>query len=151
MRNIHKIIVHCSVSNFGDAALIRTWHTDPKPKGRGWRDIGYHFVICNGFRTSGCKYDPTVDGLVETGRPVEQVGAHCAGHNSDSIGVCLIGDRLFTGRQLYEALPELLYSLIGNYELEVNDIHGHYEFNGHKSCPNIDIYLIRNAVLDLRL
>ena len=45
MREIKKIIIHCSDSEFGDAALIDKWH-----KERGWTGIGYHYVILNGCR-----------------------------------------------------------------------------------------------------
>ena len=45
---------------------------------RGWRDIGYHFVI-------------GLDGQVHEGRPIEETGAHTKGHNFDSIGICYIG------------------------------------------------------------
>ena len=44
-RKIKNIIIHCSVSDFGDAELIRSWHVDE----RGWRDIGYNGVILNGI------------------------------------------------------------------------------------------------------
>jgi N-acetylmuramoyl-L-alanine amidase len=86
MRKINRIFVHCSDTPTGrdvSAADIKRWHTDPKPKGNGWRDIGYSHVI-------------RIDGTIELGRPVEQVGAHVAGHNSDSIGICLVGRDKFT-------------------------------------------------------
>ena len=40
--------------------------------------IGYHFVIRR-------------DGTVETGRKLDEIGAHVEGHNSESIGICLVG------------------------------------------------------------
>ena len=43
MRKIEKIIVHCSATPEGkhySVDTIRKWHLK-----RGWRDIGYHFVI----------------------------------------------------------------------------------------------------------
>lgn len=46
--------------------------------GRGWSDIGYHFVIGR-------------DGRREVGRPLEIAGAHARGSNRNSIGICLIG------------------------------------------------------------
>ncbi|VEI47016.1 Uncharacterised protein [Actinobacillus equuli] len=32
-----------------------------------------------------------IDGSVETGRQVGEIGAHVKGHNSNSVGICLIG------------------------------------------------------------
>ena len=76
MREIKSIILHCSATPEGKdftVADITRWH-----KERGFRTIGYHYVV---YR----------DGTVHKGRPVEQIGAHCEGHNKNSIGVCYIG------------------------------------------------------------
>ena len=56
MRKIRKIIIHCSATPEGkdiDAEEIRQWHLD-----KGWRDIGYHYVI-------------KLDGTVEEGGPLK--------------------------------------------------------------------------------
>ncbi|HRM59675.1 MAG TPA: N-acetylmuramoyl-L-alanine amidase, partial [Megamonas funiformis] len=45
----------------------------------GWSGIGYHMFI----RKSG---------LIETGRPLEDIGAHTYQHNNSSIGICLSGN-----------------------------------------------------------
>jgi N-acetylmuramoyl-L-alanine amidase len=83
MRKISLLVVHCSATpptmDVG-ADTIRRWHQEA-----GYRTIGYHYVI----RRSG---------LVEAGRPVEQVGAHVRGHNANSIGVCLVGGIDATGK-----------------------------------------------------
>ena len=76
MRNINKIIVHCSATPEGKEFSvddIRRWHLQ-----RGFADIGYHFVIY-------------LDGSVHVGRPLAKAGAHCKGHNAHSVGVCYIG------------------------------------------------------------
>lgn len=145
MREIKKVIIHCSDSGFGDAALIDKWH-----KERGWNGIGYHYVILNGCRkammTGFEPYKKEDDGWIETGRPIEEVGAHCEGQNSDSIGICLIGRHHFSAKQLYVSLPSLLKDLFYGYRILAGQIYGHYEFNPQKSCPNIDIALIKDYV-----
>lgn len=76
MRTIDKIIIHCSATKEGlnfNVNDIRRWH-----KAKGWKDVGYHYVIC-------------LDGTVQPGRPIAQVGAHCSGYNKNSIGICYIG------------------------------------------------------------
>ena len=138
MRKINKLIIHCSDSSFGDAAVIDSWH-----KERGWDGIGYHYVVLNGFRKSGQNYNPVEDGLVEPGRPIVRVGAHCRGHNTNSIGVCLIGKRLFSAKQLYKALPKLIRR-IGLDTVGEIEVVGHYELDGGKSCPNIDMDILRD-------
>lgn len=48
MRQINKIVVHCSATPEGkDFTVdnIRDWHIN----GRGWKDIGYHYVQLHGL------------------------------------------------------------------------------------------------------
>lgn len=116
MRAIHKAIIHCAATpNFKvfDRADIDRWH-----KERGWSGIGYHYVI-------------RVDGVVELGRPEEKIGAHCKGHNKDSIGICMIGTDEFTPEQ-WKALKALRKTLKAKYS--GISFHGHNEFS-EKECP----------------
>jgi len=72
MRDIDKIIVHCTATPEGRHTTVddvRRWHLD-----RGWSDIGYHFLIY-------------LDGSLHSGRPIEHPGAYCKGHNKGSIGI----------------------------------------------------------------
>jgi hypothetical protein len=102
-----NVIIHCSDSSFGNAALITTWHVLPKPIGRGWSNIGYHYVILNG-RLSAFKHHSYFDGHIETGRPLDddkdiendEIGAHAVGWNH-AVGICLVGlSGTFTEAQL---------------------------------------------------
>lgn len=81
MRSINLIVVHCSATPAGldiGAREIRRMHMDPKRPGGPFSDIGYHYVI-------------RLDGSFEAGRALEVPGAHVQGHNSHSIGICLVG------------------------------------------------------------
>lgn len=140
MRPIRTIIIHCSDSDFGDAKTIDAWHRE-----RGWTGIGYHAVITNGCLKHGETYNPIHDGVIQPGRPVESIGAHCKGHNADSIGICLIGTHFFTSKQL-QSLQQLLRKHCAAYSIKPDSIHTHYEFDQGKTCPNIDITLIRDLV-----
>ena len=73
MRKISKIIIHCSATPEGKDFTVKD--IDRCHRQRGFRSIGYHFVI---YR----------DGTVHRGRDIEEVGAHCVGHNLSSIGIC---------------------------------------------------------------
>lgn len=84
MRPIKSIVVHCSATPNGQEFTredIDSWH-----KQRGWKKIGYHFVI-------------ELDGSIRIGRPVEEIGAHVQGYNSKTIGICMIGTDKFTQAQ----------------------------------------------------
>lgn len=76
MRTIDSIIIHCSATRGGTdftTADIDQWHRQ-----RGFREIGYHYVI-------------RLDGTIEKGRSIEKEGAHCHGWNRKSIGICYVG------------------------------------------------------------
>ena len=134
MRKISKIIIHCSATPEGKdftVQQIRQWHTTPKPKGNGWRDIGYHFVI---YR----------DGSVHPGRPVEQIGAHTSGHNANSIGICYIGGCAPDGKTPKDTRTGCQKKALEKY---VKDFHrrfpdvrivGHNELAA-KACPSFDV------------
>lgn len=129
MRNINKIIVHCSATPEGKdvkTETIRGWHI----KGNGWNDIGYHYVI-------------ELDGSVHKGRDESKVGAHCQGYNSNSIGICYVGGVAKDGKtpkdtrteKQKESLLALLKELKAKYPRAT--IHGHREFAA-KACPSFD-------------
>lgn len=146
-RRIELIVVHCSDSIFGNAELIDMWH-----RRRGWRCIGYHFVILNGYPDVE-SYDLKrpqfwVNGVVEAGRPVNQIGAHArGGHNQHSVGICLIGKRQFTQQQ-FRSLVDLVGKLRRDYPRA--NLVGHYELlrpgDPPKTCPNMDMDWVRGLI-----
>ena len=146
MRSIDLVVIHCSYSEYGNAALIDGWHRQ-----RGWEGIGYHYVLLNGYPDADshrlrrpCFW---LDGVVETGRPLEVVGAHTRGHNRNSVGICLIGREQFTQQQ-FETLTRLIGELrVGRPRLRLA---GHYELLGPrdppKTCPNMDMDWLRGLL-----
>jgi N-acetyl-anhydromuramyl-L-alanine amidase AmpD len=135
-RKVKQIIIHCSDTyarmDIG-AEEIRKWHTEE----RGWKDIGYHFVIRR-------------DGTLETGRDLdkdgdifEEVGAHTVGYNGASIAICMVGgkgddgkaENNFTLKQ-FETLESTLRFIKSVYPKATT--HGHREF-AQKECPSFDV------------
>ncbi len=139
-RQVDMVVVHCSDSTWGDAAIIDQWH-----KERKWKGIGYHGVILNGRRTSHGEYNPAEDGLLESGRALDEIGAHCKGYNSRSVGICLIGKEDFTEAQM-NGLIQNLANLLRHFNLDANAVYGHYELDDHKTCPNLDMDEIRDRL-----
>ncbi len=123
-RNITEIIVHCTATPAGrrvSVADIDSWHRQ-----RGFNGIGYHYVV-------------ELDGHIAQGRPVHLTGAHCKGHNSNSIGVVYVGGLDADGRAAdtrtaaqRKALAGLLDDLRKLYPGAA--IHGHRDFAA-KECP----------------
>lgn len=126
MRKLSRIILHCTATPEGkhfDVATIRRWHV----KDRGWKDIGYHYVIY-------------LDGSVHEGRPLAQAGAHTTGHNADSIGVVYVGgcDAKMKAKDTLNELQEVamvnLIQALRSTHGEMT-LHGHNEFAA-KACPS---------------
>lgn len=128
---ITHLVVHCSAEPHGRptrAKDIDRWHRQ-----QGWLRIGYHFVI-------------PVDGTVETGRPLDQAGAHVQGWNRSTIGICLVGgldpatrhpSPAFAPVQL-TALEGLLRDLLRDHPGA--EVLGHRDFPGvAKACPSFDV------------
>lgn len=129
MRKIEKIVVHCSANKEDSgttAADIARWHV----QGLGWKEIGYHYVV-------------EEDGRIVKGRDESIAGAHAAGHNRRSIGVCYTGGLDRTGNPKDTrtpaqkvALVRLLRELRSRYPEAV--IVGHNALNRLKECPCFD-------------
>ena len=57
-KQLTYLVIHCTATPEGrevSADEIRRWHTSPKPKGRGWKQVGYSDII---------HLDGTVENLV---------------------------------------------------------------------------------------
>ena len=141
MRRLTEIIVHCTATPEGKNYTvedIRHWH-----KERGFSDIGYHYVIY-------------LDGSVHKGRPIEKVGAHCSGHNANSIGIAYVGGldkdynpkNTLTPRQ-EESLYNLIVELMKKYPSIVS-VSGHRAYAA-KACPCFDVPQWFNLKMKMRL
>lgn len=135
-RPLREIILHCTATRpewmdgrqtADKVAEVRRWH-----KARGWRDIGYHFLIDR-------------NGTIASGRPLGETGAHTIGRNSGTIGVALIGghgaaatdkfEQHFTGAQDV-ALRQLIAAL--NAQFGPLAISGHNQWAA-KACPGFNV------------
>jgi N-acetylmuramoyl-L-alanine amidase len=121
---IRLIIIHCSASDnpeHDDISVIRKWH-----KEKGYDDVGYHYFIRK-------------NGVIQKGRKLFEVGAHCKNHNSNTVGICLSGNKKFTSAQFKAAalivhdLDEILPNLMPN------PVYPHSFFDENKTCPNFPI------------
>lgn len=141
-RPMHTIVIHCSATKEGvayDREDIKKWHL-----ARGFKDVGYHFVV-------------KLDGTIELGRPLNQVGAHVSGGNTGTIGICYIGGLDANGKAKdtrtnaqKESLLKLITLLKEN--ITIKAIKGHRDYskdlNGNgiiekheyiKMCPCFEV------------
>ena len=129
MRTITLIVIHCSAVRPGQrssAEDIDKWHKD-----RGWKGIGYHYVIRR-------------DGSIEKGRDIAEVGAHCYPHNSHSIGICYEGGLNEKGEaadtrtpEQKEVLRKLVVQLHRKFPKAL--IVGHHDLEPSKPCPCFEV------------
>jgi len=129
VRAINRIIIHCAATKPGmDIGVkeIRKWHVE----GNRWNDVGYHYVIRR-------------NGDIEKGRNDAISGAHVAGHNADSIGICLVGGIDDAGkpasnfaRAQWAALEHLVKELMALYPGAA--VSGHNDWTTAKACPSFN-------------
>ena len=147
--DIDAIVIHCSATRAEQD--VKAADIDKQHKERGFKMIGYHFVI-------------DLDGTIEKGRPLTMNGAHCntkglsnKSYNSHSIGICLIGGLDKDGNPADTFTPEQmisLHKLVNELEMEydVKEVIGHRDaspdLNGDgkisknewiKACPCFDV------------
>lgn len=124
------IVIHCSATkpdmDIG-ARDITAWHLK-----RGFSTIGYHYVIRR-------------DGTVESGRPIDAVGAHVEGHNLHSVGICMVGGLGKDGKPAPEYTPAQ-WTELKRLVLKILErfpgckIVGHRDLPGvAKACPSFDV------------
>lgn len=127
MRHITEIIIHCTATP-ADREItmdeLRKWH-----KERGYTDVGYHYVV-------------HLDGSIENGRPITRIGAHCLGHNAESIGIAYVGGLDACGKPAdtrtvaqIEGLKVAVRTL--REAFGKLPVYGHNEFS-NKQCPCFD-------------
>jgi hypothetical protein len=133
---VAAIFIHCSATQpdwmegqslSAKVAEITRWH-----KKRGWGTIGYHWVIDR-------------NGEITKGRDESMQGAHVAGHNTGSIGICLIGGHGSSENDRFgeNYTPEqeiALFNLIQDIKTRANitQIRGHNEVAA-KACPGFNV------------
>lgn len=125
------IVVHVTATQEGKEFHVKD--IDKMHRQRGFTAIGYHYLIC-------------LDGTVEKGRPDDTVGAHVTGHNSNSIGISLVGGLSSDGKLAPKdtrtpaqkvALEKLVKELAARYPNA--KVLGHRDFSPDKN---------RNGVVD---
>lgn len=130
MRSIHSIVVHHSASGKPTTPQqITAWHKD-----RGFTAIGYHAVI---WKTA------TGAWRLSAGRPESQVGAHCKGFNTGTIGVCVTGNYEVDTLEpeAVQILTSLLIEWCIKHNVQSDRIYGHREKGDTPTaCPGARLF-----------
>lgn len=106
-----------------EVSFIQDFHQN----GRGWNDIGYHYLVDS-------------LGNVFAGRPESVVGAHVKNNNTGNLGISMLGNHHppkndpVTAATL-EAVVTLGRSFILDYQMTAESLQGHRDFGGGTDCP----------------
>jgi hypothetical protein len=143
MRKLEYLVIHCSATPEGRNVTkeeIVDWHTAPKPRGNGWKKVGYADLIgLNGQLDNlvDYNYDPWVDS--------SEVTNGARGYNSVSRHICYVGG-VNKGRthamdtrtpQQKETLEVYVKYMIKRHS-DIKIV-GHNFFNPNKACPAFDV------------
>lgn len=130
MRKIDKIILHCTATKETSDFTYSQLEKDHLRK--GWVDVGYHFYIRK-------------DGTIIPCRPLDKVGAHCVGQNTNSIGICYEGGLDANGKpkdtrtdEQKESMKKLVKGCMERFGIKPSNVYGHYMFAA-KECPCFDV------------
>lgn len=143
-RQRDHLILHCSALDYGTTEGMRDYHRED----RGWSDIGYHFVLHNGYPDRDGPFDPDDLGEIYVGRHIDRIGAHAKGYNRRALGVCMVGLTFFH-EQLQASAARLFHHLRYLYDpvIPIARCKGHRELPGvRKACPVIDMDEFRDRL-----
>lgn len=117
------VVHHSSADPDQTVREIQNFHMDT----RGWSDIGYNFLVDQ-------------HGRAYEGRGWLGIGAHVAGHNTATVGVCVIGNWTDT-RPPTAALATIsdLYREAVRRKGRSLSVFGHRDL-GSTACPGGDLY-----------
>ncbi len=127
----NAIVLHHSGTKGGSTRSFDYFHRAQ----RGWRSLGYHFVIGNGVNMP--------DGKVESGprwrKQESGAHAHSYEYNRNGIGICLVGNfenTRPTKKQL-EATITLIRKLRHQFNIPLSRVFGHRQIRegGSTACP----------------
>jgi len=128
--DVEYLVVHCAATKPSmdiGAKEIDRWH-----RAKGWMKIGYHYVIARG-------------GRIDIGRKLDEPGAHAAGYNSKSIGICLVGgiDEAGAPQDNFTAIQKAtLLTILNSLTKQFPNakVLGHRDLPGvAKACPSWDV------------
>lgn len=105
---------------------MQAYHID----NNGWCDFGYHYTV-------------GIDGKVYEGRDADRTGAHVGNHNTNNVGISVVGTFVnFNPREAQlNALTDISRWVVNRYGIPKtrSAVLGHNEWSGHtsNSCPGL--------------
>lgn len=121
------VVHHAATKADHDATIedIHRWHL-----ARGWSACGYNFVIER-------------DGALRVGRPLWAQGAHVAGHNHYSVGICMVGG-LDDDGEVVDNFGDSQYKTLESLLIVLKEVYPEAQICKHKDlastkCNNVNL------------
>ncbi|MCT4637438.1 MAG: N-acetylmuramoyl-L-alanine amidase [Bacteroidales bacterium] len=140
--SIKKIIIHQELGN-SNVKGVNKYHISPNHiSKRGCPHFCYHFGI-------------EKDGTIIQANSLKDITWHATNHNSNSVGIMLVGNFKGKGYDLgvsgpnndqLKALEFLVKGLLSDLDLSYNNVYGHSDF-GKPACPG---YATDNWISDFK-
>ena len=120
-----------SPKNYEAAVQEMQFIQDYHQNGRGWIDIGYHFLI-------------SPQGDIFEGRPVNVVGAHVKDRNTGNVGISIMGNyhppaSQVPTKEAISSITKLGKYIKSTYDISVSSFYAHRDI-GPTDCPGDELY-----------
>lgn len=140
-KELKYLVIHCTATPEGrevKASDIRAWHTAPKPKGRGWKQVGYTDMV---------HLDGTLERLVDNNEDAWvdgwEVTNGATGYNSVSRHIVYVGgcDKNMKAK---DTRTPGQFATLKKYVLDFHKKFPKVKIIGHrevasKACPSFDV------------
>ncbi len=142
MARLKYLVIHCTATPEGrevSSGDIRHWHCDPKPKGNGWKQVGYTDM----FHLNG-----GVERLADNNEDAEvdpwEITNGAKGFNSVSRHIVYVGgvDKNFQPKDTRtEAQKAAMEKYVKNFHRKHPEVRiiGHRRLNASKACPSFSV------------
>ena len=113
--------------------VIDQWH-----RNNGWSGIGYH-AVC-GYVMDGNKIKKVE---IVPGRDKSKIGAHVKGHNTGTLGICMLNIKPHNGITVFEDyFPEVVKKEVKEWIKSlpgIEKVSGHNDYTNLKECPGFKV------------
>lgn len=149
MARLRYLVIHCTATPEGrevTSAEIRHWHCDPKPKGNGWKQVGYTDMF---HLNGGC--ERLVDNNEDANVDPWEVTNGAAGYNGISRHIVYVGGLENRPGVPYKDLKpkdtrtdaqmKAMEKYVKNFHRKHPEVRivGHRELNPSKACPSFPV------------
>ncbi len=141
-RNLKYLVIHDTATPENrevKASEIREWHTSAKPKGRGWRQVGYTDML----HLDG-RWERLVDNNEDAQVDLWEITNGAKGYNEVSRHVVYVGGLAADGKTAKDTRTPAQLESLAKYVLEFHTKHPLVRIVGHgelaaTSCPCFDV------------